>query len=469
MIKQNQRFFNIVLILIDSFVIFFALYVSWLLRFHTTLFGPLGKFLGLNNYLILMIFILPLYILLYYFFGLYKPFRNHSSIISEASRIIQVNLLLFLILIALLFVIDRPDYSRIMIFLFASFTTIFGILERFTFRSILKYLRSQDKNLKYVLIVGTGDLSRKFAKTILNKSFLGYSIVGFLGKSTDVGREIKGCNGLKIIGAIDDLEEFIIKHSFDRVIISIPLKYYSKLNELVDICENNGVKAEIIPDYYKYFPAKPSIDMIDDLPIINIRYVPLDNPFNGFIKKVSDIFVSLIAIIITSPIMLIVAILIKLTSKGPIIFKQKRIGKHNKPFSMYKFRSMKVQDFNASDSLWTTSDDVRKTKIGTFIRKTSIDELPQFFNVLKGDMSVVGPRPERPFYVNKFKKDIPKYMVKHQVRPGITGLAQINGFRGNTSIKKRIEFDIEYVERWSLGLDIVIMAKTIVNGNKNAY
>ena len=237
----------------------------------------------------------------------------------------------------------------------------------------------------------------------------------------------------------------------------------------MDSCENAGIKAEIIPAYTQYFPARPSVDMIEDIPIINIRYVPLDDAFNKTVKKISDLVVATIAIIITSPIMIVVAILIKLTSPGPIIFKQERVGYQQKHFMMYKFRSMKVQNPSEEKSEWTTPDDPRKTKIGEFIRKTSIDELPQFFNVLKGDMSVVGPRPERPFFVEQFRKDIPKYMVKHQVRPGLTGWAQIHGCRGNTSIKKRIEYDIEYVENWHFGLDVAIMIKTILKSNTNAY
>ena len=237
----------------------------------------------------------------------------------------------------------------------------------------------------------------------------------------------------------------------------------------MDACEEEGIKAEIIPDYYKYLPARPSVDMLDDLPIINIRYVPLDDAFNKFKKILEDYFVAIVAIIITSPIMLVTAIAIKLESPGPIIFKQERIGYGGKPFMMYKFRSMKVQDEDEEKSQWTTEDDPRKTRVGSFIRRMSIDELPQFFNVLKREMSVVGPRPERPYFVEQFKKSIPKYMVKHQVRPGLTGLAQVNGYRGNTSIEKRIEYDIRYVENWSLALDVQIMLKTIFKRDDNAY
>ena len=195
----------------------------------------------------------------------------------------------------------------------------------------------------------------------------------------------------------------------------------------------------------------------------------MDDAFNKFKKILEDYFVAIVAIIITSPIMLITAIAIKLESPGPVIFKQERIGYGGKPFMMYKFRSMKVQDEDEEKSQWTTEDDPRKTKVGSFIRRMSIDELPQFFNVLKREMSVVGPRPERPYFVEQFKKSIPKYMVKHQVRPGLTGLAQVNGYRGNTSIEKRIEYDIRYVENWSLALDVQIMLKTIFKRDDNAY
>ena len=313
-----------------------------------------------------------------------------------------------------------------------------------------------------MLIIGDNELAFTFAKKIKSRTYLGYNIAGFLGRKEHLGKTFEG---IKFIGTFKDLPDVLKTHKFDRVVIAIPLKYYYHLNEIVDACEEEGIKAEIIPDYYKYLPAKPSVDMLDDLPIINIRYVPLDDAFNKFKKIIEDYFVAIVAIIITSPIMLITAI----ESPGPIIFKQERIGYNGKPFMMYKFRSMKVQDENEEKSQWTTEDDPRKTRVGSFIRRMSIDELPQFFNVLKREMSVVGPRPERPYFVEKFKKEIPKYMVKHQVRPGLTGLAQVNGYRGNTSIKKRIEYDIRYVENWRLVLDIQIMFRTVFRRGKNAY
>ncbi len=205
--------------------------------------------------------------------------------------------------------------------------------------------------------------------------------------------------------------------------------------------------------------------------MIHVRKIPLANSFNSFIKRVIDIIGSLGLILLFSIPMLVVAIIIKTTSKGPLIFKQERVGLHNKPFKMYKFRSMEVQDSSKEKQAWTVQNDPRVTPIGKFIRKTSLDELPQFFNVLKGDMSLVGPRPERPFWVEKFKEEIPRYMIKHQVKPGITGWAQVNGYRGDTSIRMRIDCDLYYIENWSLGLDFKILFSTIFKGfvNKNAY
>jgi Undecaprenyl-phosphate glucose phosphotransferase len=405
-------------------------------------------------------------LILYFAFGLYKPRRTYKNIFSEATQIIKVNIIAFIALVAILFIINQPNFSRIMLFLLAIIATFFGIIERFIIRSVLKRLRANNKNLKHILIVGVNDLAYTFARKIRHNPYLGFTVSGFLGRSEHVGLEREGS---KVIGAFKDLENILENHRYDRVVLAIPLKYYYKINELVESCEKFGIKAEIIPDYIKYFPAQPSVDMIEDIPIINIRYVPLDDDFNKFLKYLSDYIISIIAIIITSPIMIITAIAIKLTSPGPIIFKQERMGYNGKTFMMYKFRSMKVQDPKEEKSEWTTKDDPRKTKVGDIIRKTSIDELPQFFNVLKGDMSVVGPRPERPYFVEQFKETIPKYMVKHQVKPGLTGWAQIHGCRGDTSIKKRIEYDIEYVENWHMGLDLAIMIKTAVKKNPNAY
>ena len=467
MIKENQRLLNISLVILDVIVIAISLLCSFWVRFDTTLFGPIGGRLGFISYLLFFTFaVIPVYLILYFAFGLYKPRRTYKNIFSEATQIIKVNIVAFIVLVSILFIINQPNFSRIMMFLLAVFATFFGIIERFIIRSILKNIRINNRNLKHILIVGDNELAFTFAQRIRENPYLGFVVSGFLGRSEHIGQEIEGS---KVIGSFKDIDRILDENMFDRVVLAIPLKYYYKIDELVESCERVGIKAEIIPDYIRYFPAQPSVDMVEDIPIINIRYVPLDDDFNKFLKYLSDYVIAIIAIIITSPIMIVTAIAIKITSPGPIIFKQERIGHYSKPFMMYKFRSMRVQNPKDEKSEWTTRDDPRKTRVGDFIRRTSIDELPQFFNVLKGDMSVVGPRPERPYFVEQFKETIPKYMVKHQVKPGLTGWAQIHGCRGDTSITQRIKYDIEYVENWHLGLDLAIMIKTALKKNSNAY
>ena len=254
-------------------------------------------------------------------------------------------------------------------------------------------------------------------------------------------------------------------------IITLGLAEYHKLERIVKMCEKSGVHTKFIPDYNNVIPTKPYTEDLQGLPVINIRRVPLSDPLNKWMKRGVDIFGAIVAIILFSPVMIVTAIMIKKTSPGPLIFSQERVGLQNRPFKMYKFRSMIVQDEKKEKKGWTTKDDPRVTTVGRFIRKTSIDELPQLFNVLRGDMSLVGPRPERPQFVEKFKEEIPRYMIKHQVRPGLTGWAQVNGYRGDTSIKKRIEHDLYYIENWTLGFDFKIIFLTFFKGfiNKNAY
>ena len=286
--------------------------------------------------------------------------------------------------------------------------------------------------------------------------------------SIEIGSEYTGIN---VIGCTDDLQIILPENKLDEIVITLGLDEYNKLRKIVNMCEKSGVHTKFIPDYNNIIPTKPYTEDIQGLPVINIRHVPLNNWINRFMKRSMDIFGALVAIILFSPIMLVVSIIIKVTDPGPLIFKQERIGLKNKPFYMYKFRSMVVQKEKDEKKGWTVKNDPRVTPIGKFIRKTSIDELPQLFNILKGDMSLVGPRPERPLFVEKFKEEIPRYMIKHQVRPGLTGWAQVNGYRGDTSIRKRIEHDLYYIENWTLGFDIKIILLTFLKGfiNKNAY
>lgn len=466
MIRQNQRFFNLVLVVIDMIVIAFSLIFSWFIRFQSNLLIH-DTNLGFAYYMLSLLFILPLYLLLYSIFGLYQPQRT-KSIRSLPVNIIKANAIGLLVLVTSLFILGQVDYSRYMLAMFAVFSTIFSTIERVIFRQALRFIRSKGFNIKYILMIGAGVLGEQVAAKLNQREYLGYNIIGFLDDNIERGHKIADS---KVIGAIDDLCDVILTNQVDKVIITISPRHSTLLESIIDMCERYGVKAEIVPDYYRYFPAKHYIDMIDDIPIIDVRYVPLDSSFKKVIKRISDLIFALAGIIILSPVLILTAIIIKLSSPGPVIFKQERIGLNRKKFIMYKFRSMEIQDDEDEMHQWTVKDDPRTTTFGSFIRKTSIDELPQLFNILKGDMSLIGPRPERPYFVEKFREEVPEYMIKHHVRPGMSGWAQVHGWRGNTSIKKRIEFDIYYVENWTLILDVKIFFMTLIKGlvNKNAY
>ena len=466
MIRQNQRFFNLALVLIDIVVIMFSLVLAWFVRFESNLLIHESN-LGFGYYMLSLLLIIPLYLSLYSVLGLYKPQRT-KSIISLPINIIKANIIGLLMLVSFLFIVEQLDYSRYLLAMFAIFSTLFSIIERVIFRQSLRFIRSKGFNIKYVLMVGAGVLGEQVATKLNQREYLGYSIIGFLDDNIKKGHVIADS---KVMGTINDLCDVILTNQVDKVIITISPRHSVLLECIIDMCERYGVKAEIVPDYYRYLPAKHYIDMIDDIPIIDIRYVPLDNSFKKVMKRISDLILAMAGIIILSPVLFLTAIIIKLSSKGPVIFKQERIGLNRKKFVMYKFRSMQIQDNEDENHQWTVKDDPRTTKFGSFIRKTSIDELPQLFNILKGDMSLIGPRPERPYFVEKFREEVPEYMIKHHVRPGMSGWAQVHGWRGNTSIKKRIEFDIYYVENWTLFLDIKIFVMTLIKGfvNKNAY
>jgi Undecaprenyl-phosphate glucose phosphotransferase len=319
-----------------------------------------------------------------------------------------------------------------------------------------------------VLLAGYSRAAESYIDRLLAHPEWGYSIHGILDNYKPLGYSYRD---IHVIGRIEELENVLGENDYDELAITLSISHYDALEGIVTVTEKSGIHTKFIPDYNNIIPTRPYTEDLDGLPIIHVRNVPLTNSFNRFIKRTIDIIGSLGLILLFSIPMLVIAAIIKITSPGPLIFKQERVGLHNRPFKMYKFRSMEVQDSSKEKHAWTVENDPRVTPIGKFIRKTSLDELPQFFNVLMGDMSLVGPRPERPFFVEKFKEEIPRYMVKHQVRPGITGWAQVNGYRGDTSIRMRIDCDLYYIENWTIGLDIKILFLTIFKGfvNKNAY
>ncbi|MCR5115968.1 MAG: undecaprenyl-phosphate glucose phosphotransferase [Lachnospiraceae bacterium] len=468
MIKDNQKNFNRLRLIIDALIAIGTYFLAWYIKFESffAVDDEVGR-LSNEYYFSALWYIVPGFLFLYYFFDTYTPKRGHRFS-GEVGGIFKANIFGAAIILIVLQLIKQLNFSRSLIFIFVALNTFAVTLVHFFLQKILGTLRKKGYNVKYVLLVGYSRTTEEYIKRIFSNPQWGYYIRGILDDEVPIGTEYKG---IKVLGHIANLDMILENSNLDEIAITIGLKDYSRLEEIVDRCEKSGVHTKFIPDYMSIIPSVPYTEDLQGLSAINIRYVPLSNTFNQIVKRVFDVFFALVGIIITSPIMLVCAILVKTSSEGPVIFKQERVGLHNRHFWMYKFRSMRMQDENSEKKAWTTKDDPRVTKVGAVLRKTSLDELPQLFNILKGDMSLVGPRPERPQFVEQFKEEIPRYMIKHQVRPGLTGWAQVNGYRGDTSIYKRIEYDLFYIENWSMWLDMRIIFRTFFVGfiNKNAY
>ena len=468
MIKENQKRLNRLHVLLDAVVIFVSYLIAYLIMYYND-----GAQLALSTqeYFSALIIIIPGFLILYEFFELYTP-KRVSGRRSEIANIFKANSIGFLIFTLTLYLggknMDMHHFSRRLVIIFYILTNVLMVFERSSIRIFLMNIRQKGYNQKHVLLIGYSRAAEGYIDRVKQNPEWGYNIRGILDDNKERGFSY---NGIKVIGTIQNLHMILEMNVLDEIAITLSIKEYEHLEAIVNDCEKSGVHTKFIPDYNNFIPTIPYIEDLWGLPVINIRHVPLTELHNAYIKRIVDIFGALFGIILFSPVMIISAILVKLTDGGPIIYAQERVGLHNKPFRMYKFRSMAVQKPSEEKSKWTTPNDPRVTGVGRLIRKTSIDEMPQFFNILKGDMSLVGPRPERPFYVEKFREEIPHYMIKHQVRPGLTGWAQVNGFRGDTSIQKRIDHDLYYIENWTLGFDFKIMFLTIFKGfiNKNAY
>lgn len=466
MIKDNQKYFNRLHILIDAAVIAASYWFAWFLKFETGIFESVRS-LSFQYYMTALLLIVPMYLILYSAFNLYTPKRVQGRRL-ELANIVKANTLGLFILIGILYLLKIIDFSRSMLVIFFFVNIAAEETVRMTIRIVLRDMRRKGMNQKHIVLVGYSRAAEEYIDRILANPQWGYTVRGILDDSVEAGTDYRG---IKVLGRIDNLMIILPQNRLDEIAITLGLNDYSRLEEIVALCEKSGVHTKFIPDYNNIIPTKPYTEDLLGLPVINIRYVPLSNTFPSLVKRTMDIFGSIAAIVLFSPVMLLCAALVKLTSPGPVLYKQVRVGLHNRNFEMFKFRSMEVQPEAEEKKAWTVKNDPRVTGIGKFMRRTSLDELPQLFNILKGDMSLVGPRPERPFFVEKFREEIPRYMVKHQVRPGLTGWAQVNGYRGDTSIRKRIEYDLYYIENWTLGLDIKILFLTIFKGfiNKNAY
>ncbi len=469
MIKDNQRHFNRLHVAIDGVIVVLSYILAWTIQF--VLLGGESGFV-FRHYMSVLILLVPGYLVLYAVFGLYttKSVRRKRV---EVEKIVQANTLGIVLFMTAMFLFREnveftTNFSRLLLVWFYLINITLECLFRSFVRLALQHMRRKGFNRKHMILVGYSRAAEEYIDRIKANPEWGYDIMGILDDNVQCGMKYRG---VEVSGRTDEIAQVLDRVKPDEIAITLGLNEYSKLEHIVTVCEKSGVHTKFIPDYNNIIPTRPYTEDLMGLPVVNIRHVPLTNTYNAFVKRTIDLVGAVVALMVFSPVMLAASIAIKLTSSGPLIYSQERIGRHNRTFRMYKFRSMDVQSPRKEKGAWTVPNDPRVTRVGKILRRTSIDELPQLFNILRGDMSLVGPRPERPFFVEKFREEIPRYMIKHQVRPGMTGWAQINGYRGNTSIRKRIEYDLYYIENWTLGFDIKILFLTFFKGfiNKNAY
>ena len=428
----------------DAGIIGAAYFFSWYLRFKSGFFVQDVGVLPAKTYFSALFLIIPGYLLLYSIFQLYMP-RRVKSYRKELMDIIRANGIGFMIFILVLYFIKQEHFSRQMLCIFFFINISLEFASRYLIRTILWKMRKQGLNQKHILMIGESQMAEQYMDRLRENPKWGYQVFAHLKDEEKLERILEG-------------------NELDEVVIALRAEDYGKLERIVDVCEKAGVHTKMIPDFGNVISTRPYIEDVQGIPVIHVRRVPLNIMRNRAAKRAVDLIGATVAIILFSPVMLLTVLVVALTEEGSVIYRQERVGLHNQVFYMYKFRSMIMQDEEKEKAEWSTRNDPRITPVGKLIRRTSIDELPQLFNVLKGEMSLVGPRPERPQFEQKFRDEIPRYMVKHQVRPGMTGWAQINGYRGNTSIEKRIEYDLYYIENWTMVFDMKILILTIFKG-----
>ncbi len=378
-----------------------------------------------------------------------------------ARKVVVINGVALLAFGSVLYLVRFVDMSRMTLAIFYAASTALIILKDWLISAVLTHIRASGKYQTRVLIAGSGPSARKYARAVGKDRTRLEHVVGYVGAPCEDEDAYLGTHE----GGVKDLARALDTQDIDQLVIALEPEEYTYTRQVMAVADKYGVAVQMVPFYSDLLPRNPAIETFHSVSVIDMRSTALDNVPTAALKRIFDILASAFILVLISPLLLITAIGVKLSSPGPILFKQERIGKNRKPFYMLKFRSMRV---NAeSTTAWSTNEDPRKTKFGSFIRKYSIDELPQFVNVLRGDMSIIGPRPEIPHYVHEFQEEVPLYMLRHQVRPGITGWAQVNGLRGDTSIEERVKYDLYYIEHWSPWFDVKIFFRTIFGGFMN--
>jgi Undecaprenyl-phosphate glucose phosphotransferase len=442
---------------------------SWILSYFirfAVLGPPLvhGDVPPLGPYLLMLLPILIVWGVSFRAFDLYRP-RRIGSHLSEAADIAKASSMGALVLVAVMtFFFRGYDYSRIVIIYFWILSIVTVWFSRAIFREALRFARRHGYNLRYAVVVGSGELATTVVRRMRARPDAGIQILGVVGDKT---QEIEGVTRL---GGYADLHAVLDSRTVDHVIVALAHEDQGRLGGLLDTVGDEPVTIHVVPDLFRFASLRGGVEEFEGMPFIHLRDSPLHG-WNQVTKRAFDIVFALVVLVGFSPLFGLLAAGIRLTSPGPVLYRQERMGLDGQRFNMLKFRTMRMNAEAETGPVWTATDDPRRVRFGAFLRRLSLDELPQFVNVLRGEMSVVGPRPERPVFVERFRQTVPGYMLRHKVKAGLTGWAQVHGLRGNTALDKRIEYDLEYIERWSLGLDLKIIALTIVRilFERNAY
>jgi Undecaprenyl-phosphate glucose phosphotransferase len=456
----------------DAVLAMWAFVLAYGIRFESGLIPVYRGYPPLEQYLNLLPFVAVLTPFAFWLQGVYRLRRGRSRVDDFFAVLIGSILAVVFGVVSTLYVgayyaseVARAQgsyqVSQIVWGLFLPLNLMFTYASRETVRELLERRWRAGIGLKRILIAGAGDLGRIVADRMLQHRELGYQVVGFLDDRA--GGDHIGYRGLPLLGTLAEVAEIAKRERVDHLYVTLPLEEHAKLLDLMDLTSREFIDVKVVPDLLQFIALRARLEDLDGLPVININEVPLQG-FNTWLKRGFDVVLSLAAMAVLFVPFAIIAALVKWSSPGPIFYRQERMGLDGKGFTVFKFRSMYQDAEDGTGPVWARDDDPRATAIGRWLRRLDLDELPQFWNVLKGEMSIVGPRPERPFFVEQFKHRIPQYMLRHKVKAGITGWAQVNGWRGNTSLEKRIEYDLYYIENWSVTLDLKIMWLTLVRG-----
>ncbi len=477
MIRHNRLLVTFYVVS-DALLALSAFIIAYALRFHIGIPAPRGV-PPLGQYVRLLPFIAMLVPLAYHLQGLYRLRRGRSRVDDFFAVFVGSILAVVLGVMATLYVgtyvateaqHDAGVYevSQLAWAIFLVINVVLTFASREIVREVLERRWRAGIGMKRILVAGSGELGRLVGDKILEHRELGYQIVGFVDDRASGDR--LGYRGLPLLGTLDDAAEIIRQEKVDHLYVALPPEQHVRMLELLDSTSREVVDVKVVPDLLQVVALRARLEDLDGVPVININDVPLQG-FNSVMKRVLDIAISSAALVVLAIPIAILTLFVKLTSKGRVFYRQDRMGLDGKSFAIVKFRSMYDDAERETGPVWAVDGDTRVTPLGRVLRRSNLDELPQLWNVLRGDMSIVGPRPERPHFVEQFKHRIPQYMLRHKVKAGLTGWAQVNGWRGNTALEKRIEYDLYYIENWSVRLDLKIMWLTLLRGffHKHAY